>query len=71
MNRTLACAGAIALLALPLSLKAQQDQAPPPPPPPPQYQGPPPQYDQNPRLTHGAATQITTPKLAYMATCSA
>jgi len=46
MNRTLICAGAIAILALPLSLKAQQDQAPPPPPPPPQYQGPPPQYDQ-------------------------
>jgi hypothetical protein len=47
MNRTLACAGAIALLALPFSLNAQQDQAPPPPPPPPQYQGPPPQYAQN------------------------
>jgi hypothetical protein len=44
MNRILACAGAIALLALPLSLNAQQDQAPPPPPP---YQGPPPQYAQN------------------------
>jgi hypothetical protein len=46
MNRTLACAGAIALLALPLSINAQQDQQPLPPPPPPQYQGPP-QYAQN------------------------
>jgi len=44
MNRILARAGGIALLALPLSLNAQQDQAPPPPP---QYQGPPPQYAQN------------------------
>lgn len=42
MNRTFACAGAIALLALPHLLNAQQDQAPPP-----QYQGPPPQYSQN------------------------
>ena len=41
MNRILGCAGMLALLALPLSINAQQDQEPPPPPqtapvPPPQ-----------------------------------
>ena len=46
MNRTFVSAGALALLALPLFLNAQQDQAPPPPPPP-QYQIPPPQYPEN------------------------
>lgn len=44
MNRILACAGLLALLALPISLTAQ-DQEPPPPPPPP---APAPQYSQNP-----------------------
>jgi hypothetical protein len=40
MNRILGCAGLIVLLALPLSLNAQQYE--PPPPPPPQDQAPPP-----------------------------
>lgn len=45
MNRIFGCAGLIALLALPLSINAQQDQEPPPPPPPPPSysQAPPPQ----------------------------
>lgn len=52
MNRILGCAGLIAMLALPLSINAQ-DQAPPPPPPsqeappPPPPSGPAPQYSQN------------------------
>jgi len=40
MNRIFGCAGLLAVLALPLSIKAQDDQAPPP-------SGPPPQYVQN------------------------
>ena len=40
MNRILGCAGMLALLALPVSINAQDDQAPP--------QAPPPQYVQNP-----------------------
>ena len=40
MNRIFGCAGLLAILALPLSIKAQDDQAPPP-------SGPPPQYVQN------------------------
>lgn len=43
MNRILGSAGLIALLALPLSLSAQDQQPPPPPPPPGPYSAPPPQ----------------------------
>jgi len=47
MNRILGCAGLIALLALPLSLNAQdQEPPPPPPPPPPAAPMPPPQSGQ-------------------------
>jgi len=42
MNRILGCAGLMALLALPLTVNAQ-DQEPPPPPPPQAYQAPAPQ----------------------------
>jgi hypothetical protein len=56
MNRILGCAGLALLLALPLSLNAQDQEPPPPPPPqqgPPAPLGAPPQYSQNPpRDTH-------------------
>ena len=67
MNRTLACAGAIALLALPLSLNAQQDQAPPP-------LRRIRDHHRNTRKTcpmDQLATRITTAKLALTAICSA